>query len=88
MSRAKQIIEGLVGDIEIGKIYQGKVTSVVPFGAFVEILPKKEGLCHISQLSDTRIEDVFAFIKVGEEISVKVVDINDRGQIKLSRVST
>ncbi len=85
MDRAKQIIEGLVGDVEIGKTYDGKVTSVVPFGAFIEILPGKEGLCHISELSDTRVEDINAYIKQGDAVSVKVLDINERGQLKLSR---
>ncbi len=85
MERAKQIIEGLIGDVEIGKTYDGKVTSVVPFGVFVEILPGKEGLCHISELSDARVEDINAYIKQGDKISVKVLDINERGQLKLSR---
>jgi len=84
MARAKQIIEGLVGDVEIGKIYKGKVTSVVAFGAFVEILPGKEGLCHISELSDTRVQNIFEHIKQGDMIQVKVLDINERGQLKLS----
>ncbi len=88
MTKAKQIIEGLVGDVEIGKVYQGKVTSVVAFGAFVEILPGKEGLCHISELSDTRVGNIFEYIKQGDAISVKVLDINERGQLKLSRKAT
>lgn len=88
MARAKQIIEGLVGDVEIGKVYRGKVTSVVAFGVFVEILPGKEGLCHISELAPTRVEDIFSHIKQGEVISVKVLDINERGQLKLSRKAT
>lgn len=88
MERAKQIIEGLVGEVEIGKVYQGKVTSVVAFGAFVEILPGREGLCHISELSDTRVQNIFEHIKQGEVIAVKVLDINERGQLKLSRKAT
>lgn len=85
MEKAKRIIEGLVGDVEIGKIYEGKVTSVVPFGAFIEILPGKEGLCHISELSDTRVQNIFEYIKEGDALTVKVLDINERGQLKLSR---
>jgi polyribonucleotide nucleotidyltransferase len=88
MARAKQIIEGLVGEVEVGKTYHGKVTSVVNFGAFVEILPGKEGLCHISELSDSRVHDIFEFIKQGDPIVVKVVDITERGQLKLSRKAT
>lgn len=86
MARAKQIIEGLVGEVEIGKIYDGKVTSVVPFGVFVEILPGKEGLCHISELAEVRVQSIDDLsIKQGDPISVKVLDINERGQLKLSR---
>ncbi len=85
MEKAKKIIEGLTGEVEILKTYRGKVTSVVPFGAFVEILPGKEGLCHISELSDARVQNIFEFIKEGDVIDVKVLDINERGQLKLSR---
>lgn len=85
MDRAKSIIEGLVGEVEIGKIYEGRVTSVVAFGAFVEILPGREGLCHISELAETRVVDIFEHIKEGERVAVKVLDINERGQLKLSR---
>ena len=88
MDRAKKIIEGLVGEVEVGKVYDGKVTSVVQFGAFVEILPGKEGLCHVSELSDGRVDNVFEFIKEGDPISVKVLSINERGQLKLSRKAT
>lgn len=84
MEKAKAIIEGLVGEIEIGKIYKGKVTSVVNFGAFVEILPGKEGLCHISELSISRIEDIHGYVKKGDKIDVKVLDVNEKGQVKLS----
>lgn len=85
MEKAKKIIEGLIGEVEIGKTYEGKVTSVVPFGVFVEILPGKEGLCHISELSETRVSDIYEFIKEGDPITIKVLDINERGQLKLSR---
>lgn len=85
MKKAKQMIEGLIGEIEIGKTYHGKVSSVVQFGVFVELFPGKEGLCHISELSEARVDDIFSFIKVGDPIAVKVLDINERGQIKLSR---
>ncbi len=88
MKRAKEIIEGLIGEVEIGKIYHGKVTSVVNFGVFVEIMPGKEGLCHVSELSEKRVEDIFSYIKQGEPISVKVLDINERGQLKLSCKAT
>jgi polyribonucleotide nucleotidyltransferase len=85
MKRAKEIIEGLVGDVEVGKVYKGPVKSVVAFGIFVEILPGKEGLCHISELSHKRVNNIFDYIKEGEVVEVKVVDITERGQLKLSR---
>lgn len=85
IERAKSIIIGLTADVEIGRVYTGKITSIVPFGLFVEILPGKEGLCHISEYDNTRIADLNQHVKVGEQISVKVLDINERGQLKLSR---
>jgi polyribonucleotide nucleotidyltransferase len=60
----------------------------MPFGAFVEILPGKEGLCHISEFDKSRIENLNDFAKVGDAINVKVLDINERGQLKLSRKAT
>jgi polyribonucleotide nucleotidyltransferase len=83
MERAKEIIHNLTADIEIGKIYKGRVVSIVPFGCFVEIYGK-EGLCHISELSHTRIQNVSDVVKEGQILEVKVLDINERGQIKLS----
>ncbi len=88
LDRAKQIIDGLTADIEVGRVYHGKVAGVVPFGLFVEILPGKEGLCHVSELDEGRVEDTSQFAKVGDAIDVKVLDINERGQIKLSRKAT
>lgn len=88
MQKAKDIIDSLVAEVEIGRVYEGKVVSVVAFGAFVEILPGKEGLCHISELDTARINDINSYIKEGDPISVKVLDINERGQVKLSRRAT
>ncbi|KIC74079.1 Polyribonucleotide nucleotidyltransferase [Neochlamydia sp. EPS4] len=85
IEKAKAIIHGLTAEVEIGRTYTGKVTSVVAFGAFIEILPGKEGLCHISEFEHTRIENLADHVKQGEVISVKVLDINERGQLKLSR---
>lgn len=83
MERAKEIIHNLTADVEIGKTYKGRVVSTVAFGAFVEIYGK-EGLCHISELSYSRVENVQDVVKVGDMLEVKVLDINDRGQIRLS----
>jgi len=88
IEKAKAIIIGLTADIEIGKIYTGKVTSIAAFGLFVEILPGKEGLCHISEFDTARINNLEDYVKQGDVISVKVLDINERGQIKLSRKAT
>ncbi len=83
MARAKEIIHNLTADVEIGKTYAGKVVQIVDFGAFIAIFGK-EGLCHISELSHTRVVNVKDVVQVGDMIDVKVIDINDRGQIKLS----
>jgi polyribonucleotide nucleotidyltransferase len=83
MEKAKSIIHNLTAEVEIAKTYQGKIVSIVQFGVFVEIFGK-EGLCHISELSHTRIQNIQDHFKVGDRIEVKVIDINDRGQIKLS----
>lgn len=88
IEKAKAIINGLTSEVEIGRIYQGKATSIVPFGVFVEILPGKEGLCHISEFDNSRIASLDEFVKQGDILSVKVLDINERGQIKLSRKAT
>lgn len=83
MERAKAIIHNLTADVEINKVYTGKVVSIVPFGCFVEIFGK-EGLCHISELSHSRVANVSDVVKEGQMLEVKVVEINDRGQIRLS----
>lgn len=88
IEKAKAIIYGLTAEVEIGRVYTGKATSIAPFGVFVEILPGKEGLCHISEFDTSRIANLADFVKVGDMVSVKVLDINERGQIKLSRKAT
>jgi polyribonucleotide nucleotidyltransferase len=88
IEKAKAIITGITSDVEIGRIYTGKVTSVVAFGVFVEILPGKEGLCHISEYDVMRINNLDEYVKQGAIINVKVLDINERGQLKLSRKAT
>ncbi|MCX7919154.1 MAG: polyribonucleotide nucleotidyltransferase [bacterium] len=82
---AVQMIEYLTEEVEVGKIYLGKVTRILNFGAFVEILPGKEGLCHISQLDDKRISKVEDVVHEGDTILVKVIEIDDQGRINLSR---
>ncbi len=83
--KAMSIIESLTKEVEVGSIYTGKVTRLMDFGAFVEILPGKEGLVHISELADYRVPKVEDVVKVGDEIKVKVIDIDNLGRINLSR---
>lgn len=83
--KALRIIEALVRDVELGTTYTGKVTRIMNFGAFVEILPGKEGLVHISHLALERVEKVEDVVKVGDEILVKVTEIDRQGRINLSR---
>jgi polyribonucleotide nucleotidyltransferase len=83
--QAISIIEGLTKDVEIGSIYTGKVTRLMPFGAFVEILPGKEGMVHISELADYRVDKVEDIVKVGDELTVQVIDVDNTGKIRLSR---
>ena len=82
--RAIEIIEGLTKDIEVGTIYTGKVTRILAFGALVEILPGKEGMIHISELANRRVATVEEEVKVGDEVTVKVLRVED-GKIALSR---
>ena len=83
--KAIAIVEGIVADAELGKIYMGKVKRIVDFGAFVEILPGTEGLLHISQIADKRIEKVTDVLKDGQEVPVKVIEIDKMGRVRLSR---
>lgn len=83
--KAVRIIENLVREVEVGAIYPGKVTRLMNFGAFVEILPGKEGLVHISQLARERVAKVEDVVKVGDEVMVKVTEIDRQGRINLSR---
>lgn len=82
---AAEEIRGLTEDAEIGKIYTGKVTRIESFGAFVEFLPGKEGMVHISQLADYRVESVESEVSLGDEIMVMVTNIDDGGKVRLSR---
>ena len=83
--KAIEMIENLTKDVEVGTVYTGKVMRLMNFGAFVEILPGKEGLVHISELADYRVANVEDIVKVGDEITVKVTEIDRMGRINLSR---
>ncbi|WNQ13779.1 polyribonucleotide nucleotidyltransferase [Paenibacillus aurantius] len=86
--RAKEIIEGIVREVVVGEVYLGTVKRVEKFGAFVEVLPGKEGLVHISQLSTERVAKVEDVVKIGDKITVKVTEIDQQGRVNLSRKAT
>jgi len=83
--RAQQRVEQLTEEVKVGKIYEGRVSSVKDFGAFVEILPGKDGLVHISELSEEYVQSVAEICKVGDTMPVKVIAIDDQDRVKLSR---
>ena len=76
---------GRTASVQIGRIYKGKVSSVKDFGAFIEILPGRDGLCHISELSNDYVSSVTDICNVGDEIEVKVIAVDEQDRIKLSR---
>jgi len=82
---AIQMVEQLTEDVELGKVYTGKVVRITDFGAFVEILPGKDGLVHISQLADYRVPSVEDVVHMGDEVMVMVTNIDPTGKVKLSR---
>ena len=81
---AQRIIEGLTRRVSEGEVFSGSVTRVIPIGAFVEILPGKEGMIHISQLSESRVEKVEDVVNVGDQVTVRVREIDNRGRINLT----
>lgn len=83
--RAKQIVEDITREVKVGEVYKGKVTRIEAFGAFVEILPNRDGLVHISQLSKERVNRTEDVCNLGDELEVKVIEIGDDGKIRLTR---
>ena len=83
--KALKIVEGIAGEPQIGEVYTGKVMRIMDFGAFVEYLPGKEGLVHISKLDTKRVEKVSDVVSVGDEIQVKLIEVDRQGRINLSR---
>jgi polyribonucleotide nucleotidyltransferase len=82
---AKAKVEALTEEVRVGKVYDGRVTSIKDFGAFIEILPGRDGLCHISELDDKYVDKVESVCKVGDKLQVKVIAIDDQDRVKLSR---
>jgi len=85
---ARDAIKGIVEDPEVGRIYEGTVKRLMEFGAFIEILPGKEGLCHISRLSKTRVERVSDVIKEGDKVKVKLLEVDRLGRLNLAHVDS
>jgi polyribonucleotide nucleotidyltransferase len=83
--KARDLVEAITAEVKVGKIYAGRVVSIKDFGAFVEIAPETDGLCHVSELSDKYVQNVNDIVNVGDEVRVKVILIDDQGRIKLSR---
>jgi polyribonucleotide nucleotidyltransferase len=84
MKKALEIIHNLTRDIKIGEVFKGKVVRIMDFGAFVELAGGKDGLCHISELAWTRVGKVEDVVNIGDELEVKVVEIDHMGRINLS----
>ena len=84
-AEAKRIIDGIVKDIEVGDVFLGKVVRIEPYGAFVNLTPGKDGLVHISKLDNKRVEKVEDVVQLGDEILVRVLEIDKQGKIKLTR---
>ena len=83
--KAKKMIDAIAKDIEVGDVYLGTVVRIMPFGAFVELLPGKDGMVHISKLARERVEKVEDVVNIGDQIMVKVIEIDDKGRVNLSR---
>jgi polyribonucleotide nucleotidyltransferase len=83
--KARDLVEAITAEVKVGKIYAGRVVSIKDFGAFVEIAPETDGLCHVSELSDKYVQNVNDIVNIGDEVRVKVILIDDQGRIKLSR---
>lgn len=84
-AKARRIIEGIAKDVEVGDVYTGKVVRIMNFGVFVELLPGKDGMVHISKLANGRVEKCEDVVKVGDELEVKVAEIDSQGRINLVR---
>lgn len=84
-SRAKEMIEAIVQDPEVGRIYEGPVKNTTTFGAFVEIMPGVEGLCHISELAAHRVAQTEDVVRRGDIVRVKLLSIDGKGRLRLSR---
>ncbi|MGE9268052.1 MAG: S1 RNA-binding domain-containing protein, partial [Verrucomicrobiales bacterium] len=85
LEAAKAMIDRMFAEIEVGTVYTGKVVNVTTFGAFMEVLPGKDGLVHISELAEGRVDKTEDVCKVGDEITAKCIGIDEKGRVKMSR---
>jgi polyribonucleotide nucleotidyltransferase len=85
LAGARAEIEALCEEVKVGQVYTGKVVSMKDFGAFIELAPGTDGMCHISELADGYVKSVAEVVKLGDIVKVKVINIDDQGRIKLSR---
>ena len=85
MKIAREAIESMTAEIEVGKVYRGKVVTIKEFGCFVEIFPGKDGLVHISELANFRVKQTEDIVKLGDEIWVKCLGVDEKGRVRLSR---
>ena len=85
MERAVEMVSGVSAEVEVGKIYTGKVVSTTNFGAFMRLFGSKDGLIHISELADFRVKAVEDVVKVGDMVTAKCVGVDDKGRVKMSR---
>ena len=85
LDRAKAMIDRMFQEIEVGKVYTGKVVSITQFGAFMEVLPGKDGLVHVSELAEGRTEKVEDIVKKGDVITAKCLGVDEKGRVKMSR---
>lgn len=84
-AKARKIIEDLVREVKVGEVFYGKVVRIMTFGAFVELLPGKDGLVHISKLANHRVNKVEDVVNIGDEILVRVEEIDEKGRVNLTR---
>jgi polyribonucleotide nucleotidyltransferase len=83
--KAIDIIKGIVAEVEVGKVYKGVVKKIVEFGAFIGVMPNQDGLLHISEIAHERVKAVTDFMKEGDEVEVKVIEVDKSGKVRLSR---
>jgi len=85
LERAKAMIDRMFQEIEVGKTYTGRVVSITQFGAFMEVLPGKDGLVHVSELAEGRVENVEDVVKKGDMLTAKCLGVDEKGRVKMSR---